>query len=276
VVEARVENASLIDLRVQAAQIGFGERFLTFFGVAAALALLVWVLRVPIPKLILGADNRYSKSKFQLLVWFGVVITAFLSTLLLRFLYSDQLLLGTVSIPKNLLTLSGLSALTFVSAKAITQSKQNNANAKIQAANAAAGTEGAKILPSAGLQRPEAVVLPLGETPLSQVVLSARPTEIKTKAEKPSFPSDLTQDDGGNPDLGDFQMVLITLVGALIYVFQVFSFLGHLPLAAGVSLPEVDLTLLGILGLGQATYALKNQASDPTPPSGPKPGSSLM
>jgi hypothetical protein len=73
--------------------------------------------------LVIGADGRYSKSKFQMAVWFVTLITTYLGTLILRARSSDGLLWAGIDIPKNLLLISGLSALSFAGAKGITSSK---------------------------------------------------------------------------------------------------------------------------------------------------------
>jgi hypothetical protein len=92
-------------------------------------ALLLWVvylilLRGKTLDLIKGADNRYSNSKFQIVLWFSVLIITYLATVGLRMWSSHTAAFaGGVNIPQNLLLLSGLSALTFAAAKGITQGK---------------------------------------------------------------------------------------------------------------------------------------------------------
>jgi hypothetical protein len=74
-------------------------------------------------QLIIGEDNRYSNSKFQIALWFFVLIATYIATLWLRVWSAGWDFVGGVDIPKNLLLLSGLSALTFGGAKGITSSK---------------------------------------------------------------------------------------------------------------------------------------------------------
>ena len=186
------------------------------FGVSAfAVLVIAWLLLTGrLLQIILGQDNRYSKSKFQVAAWFLTVITVYVATLLMRGFYTGWQVVGGVTIPQNLLILSGLSALTFVGAKQITQNKQRQA--------AVLGAPG------------------------------------KPPAATPQFPQDLVNDDHGKPDLGDFQVVLLTLIATLTYLATVFSWWGHLPLAA-VALPDVDTTILAVLGLGQGAYLIKKQ-----------------
>jgi hypothetical protein len=205
-------------------------RWLTLLGAAALLALFFYVVGIGPGELINGADNRYSKSKFQLVVWFGVAAVCYLSILWLRFCYSSNWLLGSVTIPTNLLTLSGLSALTFGGAKAITQNKDNR-----QAAFLAAHPPSA---PSQNLRKT------VNQDPHTLIF-------------------DLVHDDGGSADLGDFQMVFITLLAAVTYLVQFVAYLSVLPLHAAVTMPDVDGTMLAIFGLGHGAYLTKKLASGP-------------
>jgi hypothetical protein len=217
-------------LDIQTREVLAWQRLLTLAGAAF---LLLFFARASLGKsmggLVRGLDGRTSNSKVQLVVWFGVVIVAYLSTLWLRFCYSSNLLLDSVDIPTNLLAISGLSALSFAGAKAITQGKQN--------ALAAAGMEDAMKKPAD----------------------SARPSSL----------SDLVLDDAGNPDIGDFQMLLVTLIAAITYCVQIFMFLGVIELRGKVMIPDVDGTLLAAFGLGQGAYLAKKAASGPKAPDVP-------
>jgi hypothetical protein len=72
--------------------------------------------------LIVGFDGRYSKSKFQMAVWFAALFASYVAAVYLRARYSHGLSWGGVNIPQNLLLISGLSALSFAGAKGITTS----------------------------------------------------------------------------------------------------------------------------------------------------------
>jgi hypothetical protein len=84
--------------------------------------------------LFLGADNRYSNSKFQSVLWFWVLISAYCAIVFQRVWVCGWSYIGGVSIPQNLLILSGISALTFATAKTITVGKVEQAAAKGEAA----------------------------------------------------------------------------------------------------------------------------------------------
>jgi hypothetical protein len=206
-------GAALTLIEAQRVPVNIRRRLATFLAVALALGILTAILLAKGKRFswfLLGMDNRYSKSKFQIAIWFGIVIVGYVSTLWLRWWASLPSLVGGVTIPDNLLLLSGISALSFGAAKAITQSKANSKD------------------------------------------ISQAP---------PSFPSDLVQDDSGQPDLGDFQMVVISILAVGIYFVQLISFLAVLDLKAHVQLPDVDPMLLGIFGISHGAYLVKKAAS---------------
>jgi len=193
-------------------QVDWPTRWKAIGGALAILLILAGIAtRADFLAFVTGADNRYSKSQFQLVLWSAIVLTAYLATIFLRLWAHGLDLLGGIAIPTNLLLLSGFSAVTYGAAKAITVSK----------------TE------TPGLPR-------------------------KTLGQ-PRF-SDLFRDDMGNVDFGDFQMVLITLIAATIYFWEVFHFQGVISIANSVSLPDVDSVLLSTFGLGQGAYLVKKLA----------------
>ncbi|MHC1728948.1 MAG: hypothetical protein AB9866_23610 [Syntrophobacteraceae bacterium] len=103
-------------------------------GIMAVFSLVL--LRNRTKFLIVGKDNRYSNSKFQIVVWFYLLITTYVATLILRGTQGGLEFVGGIDIPQNLLMLSGLSAFTFAAAKGITQGQvAANPNSKIAAPN---------------------------------------------------------------------------------------------------------------------------------------------
>lgn len=74
-------------------------------------------------KALVGADGRYSKSKFQAAVWFSLLISGYVTTFVLRAVVTGRF--GGIGIPENLLVLSGFSAATFAAAKGIAVAKAN-------------------------------------------------------------------------------------------------------------------------------------------------------
>lgn len=77
--------------------------------------------------LLIGEDNRYSNSKTQATLWFFVTFAVYISAYFLRWYggFTDH-----ISIPQNLLLLSGMSALTAAAAKIVTTQKQQAAAAQ--------------------------------------------------------------------------------------------------------------------------------------------------
>jgi hypothetical protein len=217
----RASGGTMQDVEIQKESISFLRILVSLFIPAALLWLIAWLAirgtGYGIARFLVGRDNRYSKSKFQVAIWFWTVIVAYLATLYLRWWAGVPSLIGGVDIPQNLLLLSGISALSFGTAKGIAQGKENRA--------AAAGAQ------------------------------------AKPPADQPRFPTDLVCDDSGQPDLGDFQMVVITLVAVGIYVVQIFDFLGLLTMTAQISMPDVDPTLLGIFGISHGAYLTKKAVS---------------
>lgn len=236
--EYKTENGKNIlqNLSVKTQGLGWLPRIVALIGSGITLLFIFWfLLRNGLRKLIVGIDERYSNSKTQIVLWFFILISTYIASILLRSLYGGIDFVGGVSIPQNLLLLSGLSALTFVTAKGITV--QNIESGKVD----------------------------------------------KTRANQPKFPDDLflddqRDDDQRNVDLGDFQMIIITLLAVVVYLAEVFGFLSTIEFHKVVSLPDVDTTILATFGLGQGAYLAKkflgDAGGDLPPLPSPNPASS--
>ena len=183
-------------------------------------------------KFIVGMDNRYSNSKFQVAAWFWLLISTYLATVALRVTCAGWEFLGAVDIPQNLLMLSGLSALTYGGAKAITTAKVNAALNPILT-NAGAATPAPNPDPKNSLQPGQEKLL-----------------------------RDLVQNDLGAFDFGDFQMLVVTLLAISIYLVLIFHFLGTIAFTRSLTLPDVDTTILATFGLGQGAYLTKKAAGN--------------
>jgi len=186
-------------------------------GIALAVCFLLTTLLTwghPL-RLIIGQDGRYSNSKFQMAIWFWVVVSTYLAVVYLRVSQAGWEFFGSVNIPNNLLLLSGMSALTFGGAKGITTAKTN---AAIAAGN-------------------------------------ANPKDPANVHE--NFFTDLVQNDVGAFDIGDFQMLMVTLLAVGMYFALTFNFLGTIAATASASLRDIDTTILASFGLGQGAYLTK-------------------
>lgn len=201
-------------------RIGPGLRLAVMLGLAVALLALAGRLISGGPSsLALGEDGPYSSSRWQMLVWFTVLVVAYGATIVLRWWAGGIAYAGGVGIPAKLLILSGLSALTFAAARTIRQLKENRAAA-----------------------RKPAPATPDGREPER----SPRP--------RPRFPADLIRDGSDPPDLARFQMVVVTILAVAVYIIRVFGCLGRVELVAATSLPDVDTALLGGLAISQGAY----------------------
>jgi len=209
------------------------------FLVLAACALLILGLAAAATlgspfKFIVGLDHRYSNSKTQVALWFWVVMSTYLATVAFRVWYAGWDFFGAVSIPQNLLVLSGLSAITFGGAKAITTAK----------ADAAAHP-----------------VDPPGTT-VPRIAI-ADPKGVNARADGDErFFKDLLQNDLGNVDFGDFQMLVVTLVAVVMYMTLIFHSLGTVEFLKTATLPDVDTTILAGFGLGHGAYLAKKAGGD--------------
>jgi hypothetical protein len=202
------------------------------FLVLAACAFVIFGLAAAVTKgsplqFIIGMDNRYSNSKFQFALWFWVALSTYLAAIVFRVWYAGWDFFGAVNIPQNLLVLSGLSAITYGGAKAITTAKVN------AAANPVPAVAGA-VAPAANFD----------------------PKHAQAPGQE-SFFEDLVQNDLGSFDFGDFQMLLVTLVAVVMYLSLIFHFLGSIQFLKTVTLPDVDTTILAGFGLGQGAYLAK-------------------
>jgi hypothetical protein len=161
-------------------------------------------------------------------LWFTALMTVYLATLGLRLNILGWEYLGGVGITENLLSLSGISALTYGAAKAITVQKVETANQAVT---------------------------------LSAPVLGVVPSVKQNPAGTQDICSDLFQNDSGDFDLGDTQMFFFILLVVTMFLITSFHFLGWLTYAQQITLPDVDTTLLSSLGLSQGAYLAKKSAS---------------
>jgi len=291
-IDAAKNQNVLKAISVDSMQTGAGN--LVILGSTVVCFLLYLVLSGGHPQqLIIGEDNRYSNSKFQMALWFFVLITTYIATLWLRVWAAGGDFIGGVDIPKNLLLLSGMSALTYGGAKAITSSKDaapgtpqktradkpnfffdlthNDYGPPVSAQPEVPAQAAVPAKPAVAYK---AAVPAQPEVP-AQAATATRPA-IPYKAAVPAQPEILAQaaiaakpavaykaavpaqDPGpGLFDFGDFQMLVITLIAVVTYSVLIFNFFGTIEYSKTVSLPDVDTTLLAAFGLGQGAYLTK-------------------
>jgi len=210
---------------VKTVQVGRWLRFgILLLSVGALWAVVFGLLRVAgknFSDTLVGEDNRYSNSKIQLVVWFGVVLGSYIATVFLRWWACENCFIAGVDIPTELVELSGLSAASFGGAKAITTWKDNAAKKAKQ------------------------------------------PGKSQASEGERQFLSNLLTNDKKQADLGDIQMLIITLMAVVVYLATAFKFLGTIQCVKTITLPGVDTTILSFFGLGQGAYLLKKAGGRP-------------
>jgi hypothetical protein len=154
-----------------------------------------------------GADGRLSTSKFQWLLWTGVVIYGFAVVVVATALQGHLDALPTM--PTNLLYAMGISTGTMAVAKGVTTAYAQG----LQKRAVATGT--------------------------------------------PLMWGDLFRDDGGNPDLSKTQMMAWTLIAVTIFIANLASGTLACTGAQCPGLPNIDQSLMTLMGLGQAGYLAK-------------------
>ena len=99
-----------------------------------------------------------------------------------------------------------------------------------------------------------------GAKVITQSQVNSKPASKPEPIDGKSHLADLVTDDDGNTDFGDLQMSFITLLAVVVYLLQLFNFLGTLEFHRLVTLPDVDTTILSIFGLSQGAYLAKKAA----------------
>ena len=248
-VEYEEEGNVLREVSVAVQEVHPVVRLLTLAGTAAGLLAIFWLLLRPrLVDLIVGTDNRYSKSKFQMALWFFILLVSYVSLALLRGCLSGMPYFGTISIPQNLLLLTGVSAFSFAAAKGLIQSRVDAAT------RPPLGTATEKVESKvAATERKEVTVRADADPVTVAKIVGAR---------EPRFPHDLFHDDQGRVDVGDFQLVVLTLLAVVTYVATIFNFLGTIESRKLVTLPDIDGTILAAFGLGTGAYLAKKLVGD--------------
>jgi len=172
-------------------------------------------------RFLVGNDNRMSNSQTQMVLWFGVVAMVYGATLILRAWFLGWDFMGGISMTTNVLAMTGLSGLSFGAAKVVAVQKDASA--------------------AAAPPPPGAAPPPAGPAPRPQI-------------------ADLVLNDYGAADLGDFQMILVSGVAALIFAAASWEFLTMVDIVRTTTLPDVDTALLGGFGVGQGAYLIKKAA----------------
>jgi hypothetical protein len=220
--------------------------------------------------LMIGEDGRFSNSKTQMVVWFFVLISTYITTTVVRVLCSQTAdFFGGIAIPQNLLILSGISALTLATAKGIVKNSDavetqetsiEKATAKVVASETAEKAAKETLLQATKGNIADSATAPAVEVAREAVIVATKTSKEAHKETTSwrNFSHHLLNKAGTSSlDLGDFQMSIITLLAIIVYIGQFVGYLGVITLSKNVSLPDVDSALLASFGLAQTTYLAK-------------------
>ena len=192
--------------------IGFGAIALLWAMLAFSNRTVGW----RVWRIVDGTDGVPSTSLFQWFFWLLAIIFAYVVLWVLRASSGDY---GAISeLPRNLLTMIGLSTGTAVGAKGITVGYLNSGR--------------------------------IAKTPAWQ-----------------SSPGGILQDDNGQPEIAKIQLVAFTVIAIGIFLATlVHQILAH---PAVTTLPNIDTSLLALMGISQGGYLGKKIVSvGPVPSSG--------
>lgn len=201
-------------------------------GLIAGVSLLVLQGHNPL----VGVDRRYSNSQTQLALWFFTVAAVYLAATILRATLLGGDFIGGIGVTGNVIAVTGLSAFSFGAAKVAAYQK----------------ADGQLPQEPATTPDPSATDKLTAPAPL--------PSATRTSADRPRL-SDLVRSDDGRADLGDLQMILITLAAIGIFFGQSVWWLMSLPVEAATTLPDVDTAMLSAFGLGHGAYLFKKVAT---------------
>jgi hypothetical protein len=196
-------------------------------------------------KLVLGADNRASTSKFQATAWTYALLFALVTLLVGHLLYADfdagwDAFLND-GLNTDYLWLLGIPSAGLVGAKAITQSKaQANPAAK----------------PTKPAADPAAEAEPTGGDGADPAARKSVVERLLTRTRE--LASD-DNDDDPQPALGDLQYLVFN---AVAIAFFLSAFLGHVELG----LPSLPDTLIALTGVSAASYLSTKAVRNAAPP----------
>jgi hypothetical protein len=246
----------VLALRPVSRPVSRARRSRAILAAVGVLALCLGFLRwygVSVHRLLVGKDGRYSNSKVQAALWFAVFVIVYAAAWWIRAWESGWALVRSPGIPLNLAILSGLSALTYYGATAITKRRVEQEMETIRAAQGGG--------PPAPPPEPGADSPPPPSARLVKLRVEAE-RRVKPPAAAPDLVADLVSDDKGHPDIGDVQMLVVTLLAVATYLVQAFTWLSTVELVQAVDLPDVGSTILTLFGIGQGAYLAKKSVAN--------------
>jgi len=215
------------------------EALAYLLGVAVLAALWI-VYRVlmgtwSLGRIVEGADGRASTSKFQWFLWTIIVVFGYVAIWGIRALNGNLADIDTI--PRNVLIAMGLSGVTMATAKGITAGFVDSGRVVKPLLNESA--------PSSG------TATPAGTSP---------PNPLPTP--KAAGAGALVQDDDGEPDLSKIQLLAWTAIAGGAYLVSIVHTVHSGSVGA---LPDIDASLMVLMGLGQGAYLGKKLTTTDVP-----------
>lgn len=205
--------------------------------------------------LLIDHRRRMSLSRTQMVLWTLIILSGFTTAVFVN-LEAGSLEPMSISIPKELWALIGISITSLIGSPLIKDMKENQASkenesvkdtAKKLAASRGADPEALKAKSELGALQKEAKVYTVGRI-------------LYNESEKDASFSDLFSgedgDDSAIPELGKVQMFYFTVLLAAVYIFL----LGEKFFAGdGVidAFPVLDSSMLALLGISNGGYLIK-------------------
>jgi hypothetical protein len=227
------------------------------FGILAVLVFLGVVRLIPKSMggsagLINGQDGRLSTSKFQFVVWTGIVVFSYVA-------------LFVADTQKRPCVITTATKAPLTPAALPSESAAGSSVARTSAADAPGSSNtatSAMTLPWCPMPAlPNNLLLAMGFTVITLVtakgvttayVNSGRIVKTPAEASKASLADLVTGDDGNTPDLSKVQMLTWTAIASVAYLYTVIQTLPAYH--GGNYFPDIDAALMALMGIGQGAY----------------------
>jgi hypothetical protein len=234
------------------AKLSAASAWVLTFGLLTALCLyLGWAISQRPLGILVGSRNLMSLSRFQMVAWSVVVLSAFL-TIAFRRIFAGVTNPLDIAMDEHLLALLGISTASLVGTPLILQGKaaKDTSNAAVQKTAAALNE------PAADVQKNRE-----GNLYANSTIQDARVTDM------------FEGDEVGNTaylDIAKVQMFLFTMVAIVAYCSQIYHAFGQVGASheaatiATLSMPVLSQGLIVLLGISHAGY-LGSKTADHTP-----------
>ncbi len=205
--------------------------------------------------LLIDHRRRMSLSRTQMVLWTLIILSGFTTAVFVNFA-SGSLEPMSISIPKELWALIGISITSLIGSPLIKDMKENQTGkgdeavkdtAKKLAASRGADPDALKAKSELDALKKEAKVYTVGRILYNESEMDASFSDLFSGEDG---------DDSAIPDLGKVQMFYFTVLLAAVYVFL----LGEKFFASGGAIdafPAFDSSMLALLGISNGGYLIK-------------------